>query len=544
MSASQDKRKRQQQRAEGTDKRSIAEREAMKNKKKSDLRWTVTAVVLLLFIAVIIVANTNLFHTGTKSISIGDYKYTNAEYGYFYKTAYYKFCEDNRAYLSMLLDTKKPLSKQKVSADKTWADHFREAALSNMTQITAQHDAAIKEGYKLSEEDKARMDKEIDGLKQQAEYYKFASLDKYIAQMYGKGANEQTVRKLMEITAIASEYSKNKFESFKYTDKELKDEYAANANEFDTYNYSYIFVANAKKPETPAQSPAADAASPAPSAAAQSAAPAETQTPAPAETDPVAEKAAEDILNSYKESVKDKEDLTEADRAAAFKKAVLAVKSEGGDVTRTNYPGQSAKNADAAVFDWIKDTNRKAGDVATISVPEKGYYVVLFGFRSTNDYLTAKIRHILILAKDDNKDGKTDAEEIAAAKKTAEELYATWQKGDKSEESFAKLANEKSEDPGSNTKGGFYENIFKGQMPALNSFIFDADRKPGDTEIVPSDENYKGFHIVFYSGQGGTYADHLADIKLRNKAYADWSAEFVKDWTPKINNFIMWFAER
>ena len=70
------------------------------------------------------------------------------------------------------------------------------------------------------------------------------------------------------------------------------------------------------------------------------------------------------------------------------------------------------------------------------------------------------------------------------------------QKGDKTEESFAALATEKTEDTGSQSTGGLYERVYKGQMvKAFENWCFDAARKAGDTGIVESDY---GYHVMYF----------------------------------------------
>ena len=53
--------------------------------------------------------------------------------------------------------------------------------------------------------------------------------------------------------------------------------------------------------------------------------------------------------------------------------------------------------------------------------------------------------------------------EKEAAKQKAEEILDEWMSGDATEDSFAALANEKSDD-GNGTTGGLYENVYPGQM--------------------------------------------------------------------------------
>ena len=91
---------------------------------------------------------------------------------------------------------------------------------------------------------------------------------------------------------------------------------------------------------------------------------------------------------------------------------------------------------------------------------------------------------------------KEDAK--AAAKIKAEQILDDWKNGDATEDSFAELANTYSDDSGSNTNGGLYEAVKKGQMVTnFNDWIFDASRKPGDTGIVESDY---GCHIIYFVG--------------------------------------------
>ena len=87
-----------------------------------------------------------------------------------------------------------------------------------------------------------------------------------------------------------------------------------------------------------------------------------------------------------------------------------------------------------------------------------------------------------------------DREELKAGKKQeAENALQAWKDGDATEESFAALANKLSEDPGSNTNGGLYKQVYKGQMVSeFNDWCFDESRKAGDTGIVANDAGIAG----------------------------------------------------
>ena len=87
---------------------------------------------------------------------------------------------------------------------------------------------------------------------------------------------------------------------------------------------------------------------------------------------------------------------------------------------------------------------------------------------------------------------------MEGAKAEAEELLNGWLAGEKTEDSFAKLANEKSTDTGSNTNGGLYTDVYQGEMvEAFDAWCFDPARQVGDYGIVRTE---LGFHFMYFSG--------------------------------------------
>jgi peptidyl-prolyl cis-trans isomerase D len=95
----------------------------------------------------------------------------------------------------------------------------------------------------------------------------------------------------------------------------------------------------------------------------------------------------------------------------------------------------------------------------------------------------AKVRHILIRTE------KAKPESVATAKAEAAKILAAVKGG----ADFAKLATEKSQDPGSKTNGGLIDYFAKGAMvPEFEKFAFSA--KPGEiSDLVQTDF---GFHII------------------------------------------------
>ena len=113
------------------------------------------------------------------------------------------------------------------------------------------------------------------------------------------------------------------------------------------------------------------------------------------------------------------------------------------------------------------------------------------------------VRHILICPEG----GETNEEtgevtytqaQLDACYDKAKSVYEEWKNGEATEESFAALAKEKSEDGGSSADGGLYAGITAETNfvePFLN-WCMDASRQLGDTGIVQTDY---GYHIMYFA---------------------------------------------
>lgn len=513
MSASQEKKVRKQLREEGLDKNQIAQQKAEKALKRKHRNTSIFVAIVAVIIVGLIALSSNLFYSNFTALKVGDTSYTAGEYNFFYNSTAKNYINQAGSYLQYIgLDVTKPYSEQTYYGDetKTWADYFKETAQDSMKQITAFYDAAQEAGFKLSDTDQTALDTNLASLDTCYVGSDYSTADTYLAAYYGKGVTKNVVAEIYKKSSIASAYSTQMNDSFTYTSDDLKAYYAENKDNLDQYTYiSYLVDGSVPEPSTDTT---VASASPDAAAVSPSASPDTTALKEAAMSN--AKKIADAIV-------------ADATTAASFKKAVLAKTTK--EVSEATTQGSSLT---AAFADWLKDASRTEGDTTVIAT-DTGYYALFYISRDDNNYKTVNVRHILIKAIEDAKGAYTD-ESKAAARQKAEALLKEWKAGDKTEDSFATLANANSEDGGSNTNGGLYENIYKNQMvPEFNDWCYAAGRKPGDTGIVYGETSgYSGYHVVYYvSGEGTPYCDTLAETGKRDKDFTAWEDSVLAKYT-------------
>ena len=243
MSASREKKKRFEERGDGVEKRQVRAKEDFKLKKRKKLITSIVAVVVVVLIVVGVVFNSNLFYTGVPALKIGDSKYTTSDFNYEYFNAYYNTYTNMQnsygSYASMFLNPQEPLDKQMYSDTQTWDDYFEEQAIEHLKQMTILNDMADAENWELSAAQKAEIEANIDSLKTAAASNNYGDYRAYIRALYGKGATEKTLRKLLEKSYRATYYSRYLNETWtnSYTDEQLDDYYDAVRDEYDLVSF-------------------------------------------------------------------------------------------------------------------------------------------------------------------------------------------------------------------------------------------------------------------------------------------------------------------
>lgn len=438
-----------------------------------------------------------------QKISIGMYDY--------YYASIVSYYEQYASYGYYSLDTTKDYSKQYTTDDDgnkiSWQKFFETEALKEVEQISTYYSKALEEGVTLTSAQKKTIEKQISTLKYSASQND-VSLDQYIKANFGTYCSEDTIRIMLEQYYLSANY-KGKFKSeAKVTDNDVDKYYNDHKNDYKKIEFYYI-------------------ASPYDA----------TDDNSKNESIKTAEKImakmkdkksvialVPEVYSSYIDS--QVKSSMEQDSTLTEKKArEEAVKSYESNVVTTVSGSDSP--FDDKMNTWLFSDDTKVGSKKYYIDESAGYiYIVLKTSKaSVEEDETYTVRHILVAPESGNNSSSSTSEKAeytdeqwAAAKKKADSILAKFNKTDKSEYEFAKLAEQYSTDSASTSSGsndsfgGLYESVTLGQMvPDFEKWSIDDSRKYGDTGIVKSDY---GYHIMFFINDCPEYQSKIiAQIK-------------------------------
>ena len=245
MSASNQKKIRKEKAVAYMSERQRKEAEEQKKLKRYTITfWIVLALCVCIVLSTVLTNPIkNVVYKNTTAVTIGEHKLSATEVNYFYVDAINNFCNQYSYYLSYMLDTKKPLSEQVY--DKTtglsWADNFLNSAIENIKSTYQLYDLAMKDGFKLSDEEKASIDTAMKNIDIYATYYQYNNGNAYLRSVYGNGATVESYRAYYEVCAIANAYYTAHAESLEYDDAALRAYEADKMEQYNSYTFAYYY---------------------------------------------------------------------------------------------------------------------------------------------------------------------------------------------------------------------------------------------------------------------------------------------------------------
>ena len=514
MSASREKKKRQEQYQAGAPK-GKAQPEVKKTPVwRKVLYWAIGIVFVLAFVAVMLF-NSSFFARNTTAVSVGDHRISPAMMDVYYSSGYMDFVNQYGEYVSYFLDTNKSLSEQYYDEEtgETWSDYFMNSAKESIKWAYTMYDKATAEGYSLTDEEKDYINANVDAYKDAAANYGYGSVNGYLSAYFGNGVNEKVYRDFMKVQLVANDYYQDLVESFTFTDADKDAFYAENAAQYDTVSLEYSYIRGTADAHTETDENGEEV----------NVEPSEEENAAAMEA---ARAQAQELYNGGHDAM----DAYELRAINDNNKATISylLPEEAGD--------------------WAFDSSRQEGDM-DIFETNAAVYVVRFLSRNNNDYLTKNLRLIeLVPEKVENvldADGNIDTEATDRAqqvtnelvKANAESIFEDWQDGEATEESFIALVQEYNADANND---GLYENISKGKITTeVSDWLYDSERKAGDCNYFIENDNC---YLIYYIGEGDNCQRTMVESDILLDAYNTWFEEASAGDTVEENEFGMRFV--
>ena len=500
------------------------QRQADSDRRSTTLYGSIIAIVAVIAVC-LLVWNSGLIQRNVSAVEVNGEKYSAAEVQYYYNTIMGNTVNGYITQTGMLpFDYNKSLKDQMYDAEKgtSWHDYFLEQSIKALTVDTALADKAEAANHKLSDSAKQDVDAVLKDLDSAWVVNGFGSRDAYVRASYGPYMTYNTLVDLLNQRALASDYAGDALKGINekgYTDTQYDAYYTEHANELDTFTLSQITFQAAVPPAKDEEGK-------------------EIQR---------SEADQKKLMDEAKAKVK--ADAEAFQKRLAAGEDITALVTEYGaklynSVISETVPGASMNSA---YSEWATDSSRVNGDV-TLAEYDGGsfysYYVVRYEGRALDTSKTANVRHILVAAEVSEGAQEPTQEQYDAAKAEAEKILETWKSGPATEESFAALASEKSADTGSAANGGLISGIGKnsGYIPEFEAWALDPARTAGQTGLVQNTgSSTKGWHIMYYVGQGDPIWKQIALSAMTDKDYTTWEDAQAEGYEAKTGmgmNFV------
>ena len=465
------------------------------------------------------------------------YKFSAGEYNYYYFTTWVNLYQQAAQYEQYLgtgagltytgFDYSKAPADQKftsetaemlgitmeelgLSGEATWADAIKFVAVNNIISVKYGAEKARENNLTLTDEEKSEIESNITEIEKVA-HEKDYSIDRWLRAQYGKGVTEKVVRQVIEENYLSTKYFEfvNDKITDAVTDNDVNNEYNNNKDEFDLVDLRmYTFKTTLKEDDHKDLSEEAHE---------------KLHNEKYAET----KKLADEFLASVKD---------DASFVNAAKKAILTADNKSTKdpdketlVEKTNKATLTATSEDLAK--WVYDDARQVGDATVIDGGNGTYYVVMVKTLPYQDmaFASTNVRHILVKFPTDSSTGSTSIkeEDKPTYKVKAQKILDDFLANEPTEDKFAALAKEKTEDTGSKSNGGLYENVADdgSYVQEFTDWAVDLNRKPGDTGII---ETSYGYHVMYFVKANEGF-----------KWQADVKAKIISDqYTVQVNDVI------
>lgn len=471
--------------------------------KKETVTAVLSSLIAVVIIAILVVLGVRYYtvpnsnekmNPGNVVMTVGNTDVSVGMYNFYYQNIVKQYVQyASNGYYD--IDLSKDFSTQYTTDDDgneiSWQDRFKENTTELIKKNTIYYQKGIESGITLTDAQKEMIETQLDNIKNAASSANLG-VNEYIAQTYGDNCGLETLRKYLEQNYVSSVYYYQQQIKLRPSEDELNAYFKENENDYKSCSYA-ILEAEYDTSSDATKKAAVDNAKAA-----------------------IAKITDEDSMKALiPEFCSDL--ISKYISAGYFTDESDAVDAFAGAMDSSSVKSDVESNFGEDIADWMFNTDTAVGSLNYYADENAGViYIIMKTSQPALDSDSASkvysVRHILVIPEsgDDNSSSSSSStatkkyteEEWAAALEKANSILDEYNKGDKTELSFAELAEKYTNDTSStsvnmnNMYGGGIMDTQLGQMVSdFENWAIDSSRKYGDVEIVKS--SY-GYHIMFF----------------------------------------------
>ena len=472
--------------------------------KKETVTAVLSSLIAVVIIAILVVLGVRYYtvpnsnekmNPGNVVMTVGNTDVSVGMYNFYYQNIVKQYVQyASNGYYD--IDLSKDFSTQYTTDDDgneiSWQDRFKENTTELIKKNTIYYQKGIESGITLTDAQKEMIETQLDNIKNAASSANLG-VNEYIAQTYGDNCGLETLRKYLEQNYISSVYYYQQQIKLRPSEDELNAYFKENENDYKSCSYA-ILEAEYDTSSDATKKAAVDNAKAA-----------------------IAKITDEDSMKALiPEFCSDL--ISKYISAGYFTDESDAVDAFAGAMDSSSVKSDVESNFGEDIADWMFNTDTAVGSLNYYADENAGViYIIMKTSQPALDSDSASkvysVRHILVIPESGDDDSSSSSSSSTATKEYTEEEWAAalekansildeYNKGDKTELSFAELAEKYTDDTSStsvnmnNMYGGGIMDTQLGQMVSdFENWAIDSSRKYGDVEIVKS--SY-GYHIMFF----------------------------------------------
>lgn len=415
------------------------------------------------------------------ALRIGDSEFTAAEMNYLLGTLFmetvqgYAFTAEGQ---EMYLNAVPSASGEMIS----FKDALLQAAEGKLTMGIYLKEQAEKLQLSLDKDDQLALQMFLDSIREDAKDSGMSEKE-LLEAMYGKGASEESVSAMLKRDQLNAKALKTLLESYKISDEDLDKELQDHAELYELVSYrAYTFNDE------------------------------ELQNPESASLLSEEEKeAGNQALLARAEALRRRINDENSFLAETFAELSPEEQSAVGITDFTLNINQAKADLPGHFGDWLFHPERQTGEITVVSASGSAS-VLYFLSRALDATPVFSSRHILFRER-------TDEDNLSALDR-ARAVLKEYESGKPSEDRFAALAREHSEDLSTAPRGGYMEQVIPGTLlRAYEDWCLDPARSKGDTGLIEVEGS--GVYLVYFISTGSESYRVKADQSLRSLRFLE-----------------------